>query len=53
MDVGAPREAHEETGLDAVSHRYLLRVHARFNVGDDGMDWTTHVVTARAADPPP
>lgn len=53
MDVGALREAHEETGLDAVVQSYLLRVSARFNVGDDGLDWTTHVLVARASEPPP
>lgn len=53
MDVGALREAHEETGLNGVVQCYLLRVYARFNVGDDGLDWTTHVLMARAADPPP
>jgi 8-oxo-dGTP pyrophosphatase MutT (NUDIX family) len=51
MDVGALREAHEETGLHAAVERYLLRVYARFTVGDDGLDWTTHVLTARATDP--
>lgn len=55
MHVGAAREAHEETGLEVRMERYLLRIHARFTVGDDGLDWTTHVVTARldAAAPPP
>lgn len=49
MHVGAAREAHEETGLDVLMDRYLLRIRARFTVGDDGLDWTTHVVTARLA----
>lgn len=50
MDAGAAREAHEETGLHAVIERYLLRIHARFTVGDDGLDWTTHVLSSRTTD---
>jgi 8-oxo-dGTP pyrophosphatase MutT (NUDIX family) len=46
MDMGALREAREETGLDAVARRYLLRIHVRFTRGDDGVDWTTHVLSA-------
>ncbi|MCA1599778.1 MAG: NUDIX domain-containing protein, partial [Chloroflexi bacterium] len=46
MDVGALREAREETGLDAVARRYLLRINVRFTRGDDGVDWTTHVLAA-------
>ena len=46
MDAGARRESREETGLDAVARRYLLRIHVRFTRGDDGVDWTTHVLSA-------
>jgi 8-oxo-dGTP pyrophosphatase MutT (NUDIX family) len=46
MDQGAAREAYEETGLRADVRHYLLRIHARFTVGDDGVDWTTHVLSA-------
>src|SRR5438105_6122130 len=45
MDQGAAREAYEETGLHAEVGRYLLRIRARFTVGDDGVDWTTHVLS--------
>jgi 8-oxo-dGTP pyrophosphatase MutT (NUDIX family) len=50
MDVGAAREAHEETGLRVAIERYLLRIHARFTVGDDGIAWTTHVLSATTDD---
>ena len=46
MDQGAAREAYEETGLRADVRHYLLRIRARFTVGDDGVDWTTHVLSA-------
>lgn len=46
MDAGVLREAHEETGLEATAQRYLLRIHARFTLGGDGVDWTTHVLSA-------
>lgn len=51
MDVGALREAYEETGLHAAVQRYLLRVSARFTVCDDALDWTTHVLAAQAEEP--
>src|SRR5579883_1969781 len=50
MDAGAAREALEETGLRAEIDRYLLRVYARFTVGDDGIDWTTHVLSSHTDD---
>lgn len=50
MDAGAAREIMEETGLDAAVRRYVLRIGARFTVGDDGLDWTTHVLTATTDD---
>jgi len=46
MDAGALREGLEETGLTAQVRHYLLRIHARFSLGDDGVDWTTHVLSA-------
>lgn len=50
MDAGAAREACEETGLRAEIERYLLRIHVRFTLGDDGVDWTTHVLAATTAE---
>ncbi len=50
MEVGALREALEETGLHAKLQRYLLRIAVRFTVGDDGVDWTTHVLSAVTTD---
>src|SRR5205807_1700550 len=50
MDQGAAREAYEETGLRAEVRRYLLRIRARFTVGDDGVDWATHVFSAATDD---
>ncbi len=46
MDVGAGREAREETGLESAVRRYLLRIQVRFTLGDDSVDWTTHVLSA-------
>jgi len=46
MEAGALREALEETGLHATMQRYLLR----FTLGDDGVDWTTHVLSAATTD---
>lgn len=50
MAAGAAREIYEETGLRAEVLRYLLRIHVRFTVGADGIDWTTHVLSATAHD---
>lgn len=50
LDVGAAREAFEETGLASTIERYLLRVQVAFTVGDDSLDWTTHVVSATTPD---
>lgn len=48
FEVGAEREAWEETGLAIRLERYVLRVHARFTLGEEAVDWTTHVFSARA-----
>jgi ADP-ribose pyrophosphatase YjhB (NUDIX family) len=45
---GAKREALEETGLEIELERYLLRVHVRFTSDGDHLDWTSHVLQARA-----
>jgi len=50
MGAGALREALEETGLHAQAQRYLLRIAVRFTIGDDGVDWTTHVLSAATSD---
>jgi len=50
MEVGARREALEETSLHATVQRYLLRILVRFVVEDDGVDWTTHVLSATTTD---
>lgn len=43
---GMKREALEETGLEIVPDRYLLRIQARFTCGREAEDWTTHVFSA-------
>jgi 8-oxo-dGTP pyrophosphatase MutT (NUDIX family) len=53
MDAGAAREIYEETGLHADVRHYLLRITARFTVGDDGLIWTTHVLSATTGDEEP
>ncbi len=47
FDDGAIREAKEETGLDIVLERYLIRANVRFRCGSELIDWTTHVLQAR------
>jgi 8-oxo-dGTP pyrophosphatase MutT (NUDIX family) len=48
FEVGTAREAQEETGLQIVLERYLLRVQVRFHFNDHVIHWTTHVFSARA-----
>lgn len=48
FEAGALREAWEETGLEVVLERYLLRVHAAFTRRDERARWTSHVFAARA-----
>lgn len=48
LDAGARREALEETGLDVELVRYLIRIDARFDFGDDVEGWHSHVFLARA-----
>ena len=47
FDDGAIREAKEETGLDIVLEKYLIRANVRFRCGSEVIDWTTHVLRAR------
>ncbi|MCX7421561.1 MAG: NUDIX hydrolase [Planctomycetia bacterium] len=47
FDDGAIREAKEETGLDIVLEKYLIRANVRFRCGSEVIDWTTHVLQAR------
>ncbi len=49
FDDGAIREAKEETGLDIVLERYLIRANVRFHGCSEVIDWTTHVLQARSA----
>ena len=47
FEVGAVREAREETGLAVILEKYLLRARVRFTCGPLTIAWTTHVLTAR------
>ena len=46
LEVGASREAREETGLDIALERYVLRVDATFTEGKREQRWVSHVFTA-------
>ena len=48
LEAGAGREAMEETGLDIVLERYLVRAEVQFFAGEKSVDWTTHVFSARS-----
>lgn len=50
FEIGAAREALEETGLPIVLERYLLRVDSVFRCAGKEAPWTTHVFLARALD---
>ena len=47
IESGAKREALEETGLAIELERYLVRVEARFTLGEIVEPWRTHVFLAR------
>ena len=47
LEAGAKREALEETGLAIALERYLLRIDARFTLGEAVEPWRTHVFLAR------
>ncbi len=49
FDGGAIREAKEETGLDIVLEKYLIRANVQFRCGSEVIDWTTHVLKSRSA----
>jgi 8-oxo-dGTP diphosphatase len=47
FDMGAAREAREETGLEIELERYLIRALVRFSCGEEIVLWTSHVMQAR------
>jgi 8-oxo-dGTP diphosphatase len=46
FEVGALREAYEETGLVVSLEKYVLRAKVRFSHGSNRINWTSHVFTA-------
>ena len=48
VEVGAKREAWEETGLEVELTRYLLRVRAVFTCDGEAEQWVSHVFAAQA-----
>jgi len=48
FEEGAKREAWEETGLEIEIGQYLLRVQVRFVCGEEDIEWSSHVFSARA-----
>ncbi len=47
MEEGIAREVMEETGLQVLLDRYLLRVAVDFTLRGEVVAWTTHVFTGR------
>lgn len=45
--LGTVREAAEETGLDVVLERYLVRIHVTFRNGEVEEPWVSHLFLAR------
>ncbi len=50
LEIGALREAHEETGLAITLDKYLLRAHVKFEDYGREIHWWTHVFTASTTD---
>ena len=48
FEVGARREAYEETGLEIELRKYTLKFHVDFAHEDEIVAWTSHVLTACA-----
>lgn len=48
FEVGARREAYEETGLEIELRKYTLKIHVDFAHEDEIVAWTSHVLTACA-----
>ena len=48
FEVGARREAYEETGLEIELRKYTLKIHVDFAHEDETVAWTSHVLTACA-----
>jgi 8-oxo-dGTP pyrophosphatase MutT (NUDIX family) len=46
LELGAVREAQEETGLDIELDRFILHIHARFTCGPEVENWRSLVFTA-------
>lgn len=49
FEVGALREAYEETGLKIELQKYVLRSHVDLAFEDETVAWTSHVLDARSA----
>lgn len=48
FEVGARREAYEETGLEIELRKYTLKIHVDFAHENEIVAWTSHVLTACA-----
>ena len=48
FEIGARREAYEETGLEIKLQKYALRSHVDLAFEDEIVAWTSHVLAARA-----
>ena len=46
FEVGALREAYEETGLTIEMERYVVRARVRFTCAGEKIDWVSHVFSA-------
>src|SRR5436853_1910401 len=46
FEIGALREAYEETGLAVVLERYIVRALVKFTCACERIDWVSHVFSA-------
>lgn len=46
FEVGALREAYEETGLEVALERYIVRARVQFTCASEKINWVSHIFSA-------